>query len=1291
MFEWWKPAARDPQDRVRIRGLEMEAAAGVGERVGAGDRDHRTGDRDAVGIDDRALDRAEDGTRRRGWPARACDRERREERPTCPDRARVPAMRMRHLLTTMLPLTITTCRSPDATRSTLPNGGGGNGPTGPTSLDALTEGAKLFGFTAAAVYLDDGDKPIGARFVHDATRFTLDYLRVETAPQGFIWVTTFPTSDKGEPHTQEHLLLGKGDRGRKLGSSEAMALAESSAFTAQWRTAYHFHTVAGQDVFWPVFENHLDAMVNPDYTDEEIRREVRNFGVDKADDGTLQLEEKGTVYQEMVRTYENPDVGMWRKMGQLVYGPVHPLALDSGGHPDAIRTMTTKDIRTFHENTYHLANMGMIAAFPSTMPLASVLDQTGKVLAKLGTRSGRVWTEADLPKPAPAPGGTIEVVEYPYSDPTNPGPMMFAWPATRKLDDAERLLLGLFLDAFAGDESTTLYKKLIDSKTRVMDVGANAVWSYMTDDLGQPVFVGLTGVRADRLDARTVADVRALVTAELERIAKLPAGDPELAALTTRVQNRVIDLRRRLGKFLDSPPGFGFRGTGAGWMDLLQSMSKSGGFQKSLTMRPALARIGEVLATGGNVWSERLKTTWGLLETPFAVAARPSPSLRKSLDDARKKRIDDELARLGATYGTKDPAATLARYQQEYDAETKKLDEAARATPLPPLVSSLPMTLDDGLVYKTGELGSVKTFEATFDSMAGARVQLSFRLNDRVDPADFMYLGALPALLSDAGLIVDGTPMPADEVREVFRKAILELSVYLVDNDRTGRAELVIAGAGAQVDEARVAIGWIRRVLFGPDWRVANLPRLRDLIDQRITGLRARMLGAEEGWVDDPRDAWRHQSALQAHVSSFLTQMHDLHRIRWQLMDPGDAKVTAEAAKFLARLGEASKLPRKTLGELATALEKLDDATYAPKAPEVAPYRAAAQKLSAGAKPIAKAAGKDLAALLADLPDGSLAADWQYLAKQMATDLQLGAPKLLARLEALRAQIVQAPATRLVQVGSSRAHAALAGEIAELIRAIPTPQHGKAWGPVLGKPIRERVLARDPSAKDLTFVGLVAPGTSSGVFLNLAPATWYGDTSDDAVLDYLASNLYTGHGGHSLFMKTWAAGLAYSNGVRPNIDGGVLVYYAERTPLLPTTMKFVIAELGKAQPDPNIARYAVATAFYSRVASSFEGRASAMAANLVDGQTPDLVKAFRTRVLEVAKQPDLAAKLFARMKTTYGRVLPGYGDKPDPSATYFVIGPEKQLAAWEDYLRATYGTQTKLHRLYPRDFWLPST
>jgi Zn-dependent M16 (insulinase) family peptidase len=232
-------------------------------------------------------------------------------------------------------------------------------------LESLTKGESIAGFRVDATYLDDTDAPFGARFVHERTGFTLDYLRMQSVPQAFLWVTTYPTSDKGEPHTQEHLLLGKGAKGRAVASLEDLALVRSSAFTTQTRTNYHFHTGAGPDVFFRVFEARLDALLHPTYTDEEIRREVRNFGVaESPSDRSLRLEEKGTVYNEMVSSFERPIRRLWRAANAKLYGVEHPLALSSGGYPSAIREMTPDDIRRFHREHYFLANMGVVAALP---------------------------------------------------------------------------------------------------------------------------------------------------------------------------------------------------------------------------------------------------------------------------------------------------------------------------------------------------------------------------------------------------------------------------------------------------------------------------------------------------------------------------------------------------------------------------------------------------------------------------------------------------------------------------------------------------------------------------------------------------------------------------------------------------------------------------------------------------------------------------------------------------------------------------------------------------------------
>jgi hypothetical protein len=209
--------------------------------------------------------------------------------------------------------------------------------------------------------------------------------------------------------------------------------------------------------------------------------------------------------------------------------------------------------------------------------------------------------------------------------------------------------------------------------------------------------------------------------------------------------------------------------------------------------------------------------------------------------------------------------------------------------------------------------------------------------------------------------------------------------------------------------------------------------------------------------------------------------------------------------------------------------------------------------------------------------------------------------------------------------------------------------------------------------------------------VNSAPLTAYRDLTPEELLDYLAVNLYSGGGGHSLFMKTWAAGLAYSNGSRADLNSGRIGYYAERTPELPQTLRFVINEIKRGAPDPTLVEYAIAGAFgQTRAASPYESRGEAMADDLADGLTPDVISRFRQAVLDLRKLPDLQQELFRRKDAIYAKVLPGAGlrAKDIPDAVFFVIGPEKQLGAYEEYLKSVEGPETRLWRLYPRDFWL---
>lgn len=66
-----------------------------------------------------------------------------------------------------------------------------------TNLAALTKNQSLDGFKAVAIYMNDANQPMGGRFIHEKTGFTLDLLQIESVPQVFFYVNTFPVSDMG--------------------------------------------------------------------------------------------------------------------------------------------------------------------------------------------------------------------------------------------------------------------------------------------------------------------------------------------------------------------------------------------------------------------------------------------------------------------------------------------------------------------------------------------------------------------------------------------------------------------------------------------------------------------------------------------------------------------------------------------------------------------------------------------------------------------------------------------------------------------------------------------------------------------------------------------------------------------------------------------------------------------------------------------------------------------------------------------------------------------------------------
>ncbi len=556
--------------------------------------------------------------------------------------------------------------------------------------------------------------------------------------------------------------------------------------------------------------------------------------------------------------------------------------------------------------------------------------------------------------------------------------------------------------------------------------------------------------------------------------------------------------------------------------------------------------------------------------------------------------------------------------------------------------------------------------------MTSATTGLALRI-DGVPQDRLVYVSMLPQLLSGTGVIDGSRNVTYEEMSERLRNEILRLNAVFTTSPDTGRTEITVRGAGNNLVESKRAIEWMKLVLFHPNWKMENIARIRDLVDQVLAGLRRTQQGAEENWVRDPATAYLKQdSPVFLASSSFLTRTHNVYRLRWMLKGGSSVPVL----QFLTALGREQGT-REARRQVLASIRAGSFAGLAALQPRE--------------KEIALDAARELDTMLADIPDSSLATDWTYLCEQMARDIQQGPEKTLAILDEVRRSILITGGARMFWVGSSTSQTELDPGIRELAGLLDTKpfQQAPYSSAML---VKQRLAGREPQASNPIFVGLLNPNSQSGVFVNSAPLTGFSDIGRDKVLDYLSVNLYGGGGAHSLFTRTIGAGLAYSNGINASLSSGRISYYAERTPELPQTLQFVASIIRDALPDAALVNYAMAGAFGgSRVASTYEARGEQMAADLADGVTPQKIANFRQAVLEVAKTPQLHEELTKRMKEVDAKVLLGLGVKAKdvPGSVYFVIGPEKQFAAYEQYLKKADAPEDQIWRLYARDFWQP--
>lgn len=869
----------------------------------------------------------------------------------------------------------------------------------------------------------------------------------------------------------------------------------------------------------------------------------------------------------------------------------------------------------------------------------------------------------------------------------------------------------------------------------------------------------LDGVSSEAATEDALARTRQVLTERLRWIASLAPGSPELEEFNDKIRTYLTSERRHLLEQIDAPPRFGYRGTGDFWYRHVVEIMREPGFAKDLLRNQRNEDLLRDMESG-NLWADLIERL--ALDAPpvVMVAAYPDTSLPAALAAAKEERLTEDLAAVMRQYETADPQEALQIYQMEFDARTKELDLIEKEIGRPGFLNDPPLTLDETiesqvepliLTSSTGAEHRVPVCLNRFARTSLVDLGLYFDMTG-TDREHWIYLPILPEIVAELGCWASEVDPASSEwisyvdLRERLQREVsgLEASFSTFPGEEGGRVELAIYGTGLGLEEGRAALSWAHTLLrSAARLDTIALPRLRDLVNRETANLKQLPLGSEEDWVDNPAHAYRYQrDPIYLSTTSMFTRLHHLQRLRWRLHEVPTDDVIGPLA---VRINEILERWDGSRAGLIAELDVMD-----------------AELGGVGSHPLSGTAAELVAYLRSELeiaPDDVLKEDFTRLAGQSLDDLLRPPEDVLADIRAIIGGLMRQGPSRAHLTGSSDsvdrlwpdlditiarltdieaigAQAASANETPALANesqgasaqtsplengnpgaAQNTSARGTgpsslpASGPsLITRNLRDRYpdLQPDEDARP-PHVALVFESSRSAVFLNTVQLMTYDQPHYSRLIDLMTARSFGGAGAHGLFMKTWGAGLAYSNGVGTSLRRGLVSYYAERCNDGVETLRFVgdvLAGADRTLDDDFFLDYALAGCFGDfRGGDTYLSRGRAMASDWADGITPDRIRTFKEALLDlrrrwqdpsedratgmIMREGGLLDQVADRLPEVVGPVVPGYGSPADErrGSVNMLIGPTTQIEDYEAHLSA-HEPGARLLRIYPRDFWI---
>jgi Zn-dependent M16 (insulinase) family peptidase len=632
---------------------------------------------------------------------------------------------------------------------------------------------------------------------------------------GYFTLATEIFDDSGAPHTLEHLVF-MGSRSYRykglLDKLASRAYGNTNAWTATDHTAYTLET-AGWDGFAQTLPVYLEHLVVPTMTDAACLTEVHHIDGEGNDAGVVYSEMQGVQYTST----DLMDV----KARQLLYPENVGFRYETGGLMEALRVLTPKRIRDFHEAMYQPRNMCVIIVGEvDHQHLLRILDEfedsVKDDIPAITSAFKRPWIES--PQPPPLTKTTVETIEFPEEDEST-GDMVVAFFGPNCSDVVATTALNVLLTYLCGSSVAILENILVEKEDLASSV------SYWWDARPNSViWFQPTGVATEKL-----AYVEQRLVSLIQDVASKP--------LDMKYMHECIQRERRQVK-AQAEGSESFYSNNIITDYLFGSRDGS-----TLRDLENLGEYEELENWTDEQWRAFLKK-WIADAHHISVLGKPSLKLAEKLKADEVARIEKRKKELGPE-GLEKARKLLedAKKENEVEIPAKVLEQwPVPATDSIHFIESL--TARSGLARKLG-LASNVAQEAIDTSEPGAPLFVQFESV----PTNFVHItmhigiSAIPVKYKPLIPIFSdnffNTPITRNGQRVEFEQVVMDLEKdtinYSLDSgNRLGDTESITIKIQVEPEKYATAVEWYRTMIFDG---IFDVTRLRAAISKQLADI----------------------------------------------------------------------------------------------------------------------------------------------------------------------------------------------------------------------------------------------------------------------------------------------------------------------------------------------------------------------------------------------------------------------------------------------------------------------